>query len=156
MPSCAPAVMTALVDLIGATFAADPAVAVTEGHPGVNPLPDLIGVMGVAGTQEPSTMRVGPAAKREETLRVTVVVSCYVGGGPEAQPVVKARAYALLAAIEDAIRADITLGGLVRRAGLVEHELAMDIATYVDESGDEVPMGRVAEISAVIATEARV
>ena len=148
MASNAPAVKAALKALLTSAFAADPAVGVSYGHPGPDPRDDLIAVMGVTGEQEPGPMRPNPL--REERLRATVIVSCFVGGGPEAQQPATDRAYALLAAIETALRGDLTLGGLVRRADLVEHELVED------ESEPPATPGRIAEISAVIATEARV
>ncbi len=149
MPSAGLAAKSALFTTLATAFAtAAPDVAVTYGHPGLNPADDLVAVMGVTADQEPGPMRVGPR-HREETLRLTVVVSTFRGGGPEVQPLATAQAYALLAELEDALATDPTLSGTVRWAQIESYELAEA------DDPDVLAAGRVAEISAVVMATAR-
>lgn len=148
--SAGPAVKSALVSALTTAYAvSDPTVLVTYGHPGVVVVPDIVAVMGVEAEQDPGPMRVSPAT-REERLSVSVVLSAYVGGGQEAQRTVTERAYALLAVLETALRADITLGGVCRKAQLTSYVLAEP------DDPDTLALGRVAEIAAVVAVETRI
>lgn len=148
MSSAAPAVKAAVHALVVTALASEPTVLVSYGQPAADgtPLPnDVVGVLGVEGTTEPGPM--ATTRPRDETLRVTVLVSSWRGGGPEVQQTVTERAYALLALVESAVRANPTLGGTVRTAAVVEHDLAEDIPPQG---------GRVAEISAVIESVTRI
>lgn len=146
--SAAPAVKAALFAMLNTAYAAE-AVRVTYGHPGRPDDADIVAAMDVWGEQEWAAMRAG-GATREESLLLSVALSCYVGGGPEAQQPATERAYALLAILETALRADPTLGGTVRSAGLLSHEM-------VEATSPEVlTRGRVTDISAIVRAVTRI
>jgi hypothetical protein len=145
MPSAAPAAKAALVAMLRTALAAE-SVQVTYGHPGLTVVEDLVAVMGVSCEQAPGPMRAGPRP-RDETLRLTVVISCYRGG--DQQEAASDRAFALLGLAEDALMSDPTLSGTVRWAQLESYDLAEA------DDPDLMAAGRIAEISAVVRAEAR-
>ena len=148
--SVAPALKAGLVAMLRTAFASDPAVLVSYGHPGPTSAPDIVGVMGVAADQSVATL--AATQPREESLRVTVLVSCFVGGGDGAQQAATERAYALLALVESALRTDPTVAGIVRKSQVESHDLAEDIAP----AAAGTPIGRVAELAVVLRAEARI
>lgn len=150
LASAAPQVKAAVVALLRVAFAADGAVTVAYGDPGGYRTADLVQVTQVEAEQEIAALRVRPS--RDERLRVTVVISCWVGGGPEAQQPATERAYTLLAVLADAVRADTSLGGLCLTVQLVEHVMD-EMAADDPEHGTQ---GRVSGIAAVIAAHARI
>lgn len=143
--SAAPAMKVALVSALQSAMPTG--VQVSYGHPGSTMVEDLVAVMGVIAEQEVTTL--ATTRPRAETLRITVVVSCYRGGGPEVQQIVTERAYALLAYVESSIRTDPTIGGTVWRS-------LLESADMVEaDDPDVLAQGRVTEISAVINAAAR-
>lgn len=148
LSSAAPAFKTALVAAIK-TAINDPAVLITYGHPGQELADDMVGVNKITSGQAPATMSTNRT--REETLTAEVIVSCYRGGGQEAEQVAGDRAYYLLGLIENHVRAvDTTLGGVVRECALTSHdsEGATDPALTAE--------GRVIEIAAVFTAKFRI
>lgn len=129
---------TALAASLAVALAADTAVAVFDGPPGATVVPDVVAVLDARSYQD----------GEEEAADLTLVVSCYVGGGPEAQPIATARAYSLLAAVHARLLADPTLSGSCRVAAVnPDHRYAPGIG--YDATG-RVPLGRVTEISATV------
>lgn len=150
MPSAAPAVKKAVKNALTLAFAADADVLVLHGHPGY-PLPenpDIVTVIGVSTEAEPGPL--GPARRRDETLRVSVTLSSFVAGGPEAQTTADDRAYVLLAAIESALRTDPTLGGVCTEAAVESHESVDSVLPEV------LATGRATDVFAVIRAKARI
>lgn len=126
---------------------------VTYGHPGAASADDMIAVMNVTSEQEVGPM--SPQRRREETLSVEVVFSCWSGGAD--QQTVTERAYALLADLEDYLTdtgvtasTQITLGGAVRDCRVMGHELAET------SDPDDMAMGRLAEITATVTARVRI
>jgi len=149
MPSAGQPAKAALVSMLTTAYAsAHPEVAVYPGHPGPVDVADLVAVTSVAAQQEPGPMRVG-ARTREESLRITAVISCYRGGGVEVQPTVTAAAFTLLGVLEDAIADDPTLAGTVTWAQVESYDLAEA------DDPDILAAGRVSEISVVVQATAR-
>lgn len=101
----------------------DADVLVSFGHPGAGALNlhnDVVWVGRVESAQAPATY--GTARSREETLTVTVAISCWRPGGPEMEPVASDAAYALLEAVERRVRVtDTTVGGTVRHCFMTGH-----------------------------------
>lgn len=148
MPSTGPTAKAALKSMLTSAYAtAHPRVLVSYGHPGSTVAEDIVAVTTVTAEQETATMRVG-ARPREERLRLTVVMSCYRGG--TGQQAVTEQAFTLLAALEDALADDPTIGGTVRWAAVESYDLAEA------DDPDLMAAGRIAEISAVIAADARI
>ena len=150
LATAAPLVKAAMVSLLTAAFAADGSVTVSYGDPGQSITPDLVMVTDVEAEQEIAALRVRPS--RDETLRVTVVISTFVGGGPEAQQPATERAYAIFAVLADAIRADVTVAGTCRMAQVAEHVMTEMAAADLDAS----TQGRITGIAAVITALARI
>lgn len=147
MTSAAPTIKAALVAELQALYAAP--VVVSYGHPGADVEDDMVAVMDIRSTQEVATL--SPMRKREETLDVDVVISCFRGGGPEAQQVATERAYALLALLESWVQGDgYTIGGTVRLGLLSRY----DLAEATDP--DILALGRVAEITATLTCSVRI
>ena len=150
LATAAPLVKAALVTLLTSAFASDGTVTVSYGDPGAAYTDVLVQVTDVEAEQEVAALRVRPS--RDERLRVTVVISTYAGGGPEAQQAVTERAYQVFAVLADAVRADSTIGGTCLTAGVAEHVMTeMDAADL-----DNGTQGRMAGIAVVIAAHARI
>ena len=147
MGSSAPRVKLALLAELEALYAAP--VQVVYGPPGPDQEDDIVCVGNARSNQDLATM--SPQRRREETLDVDVIVSCYRGGGTESQQSVTERAYALLADLEDHLQgAGYDLGGVVRLARVTSHEL-VEAA-----DPDVLAKGRVSEITAVVTCHVRI
>ena len=127
-----------LLAVLTTALVADAAVEVVIGPPGPTVMPDVVALTEVRADTD----------GEEQTFEIDVIVSCYVGGGAEAQATADARAYTLLDTIAAAIYASPTLGGTARQAALgPEHRIAK--AVGYDVTG-AVPVGRLAEIRATV------
>jgi len=149
--SVAPAFKAALYAACQTLYPA-PAI-VAYGNPGAQSADDMVGVMNVSSVQDVATM--SNLRRREETLTVEVIFSCWRGGLD--QKTVTERAYTMLGQLETYLQdsgvsssAQITLGGVVREARVVAHELAET------ENPDDMAVGRIAEITAVVVAHARI
>lgn len=125
-----------------------PYVLVTFGAPGTYEPDDIVSFLAVTSEQNAATFG---NRGREETLEITVAISCFRGGGQEQEQVTSARAYQLLRMIEFwARKTDTTIGGTVRDCFLIGH----------DSSGQTDPQylekGRVTEITARFLAHARI
>lgn len=129
-------VKAALVVALTTAFAADGNVHVVAGEPGLSAAPDIIALADVTSADD----------GEEETFTIEMVVSCYVGGGDEAQATATARAYALLTTTASTIYANPTLGGACRVVRLNRDHRGVDGIAY--EQG--LPVGRLCEITAQI------
>lgn len=137
--SAAPAFKAALYDACGSLFAAP--VQVAFGHPGLTLEDDVVSVGRVWSTQEAATM--GTARSRDEELWCDVTISCYRGGGPEAEQTASDAAFALLADLETYTRlTDTTLGGVMRWTTL------QDLTCEGSTDPEVLAQGRVVEIVA--------
>ncbi|HEY0249705.1 MAG TPA: hypothetical protein VGC45_15750 [Gryllotalpicola sp.] len=129
---------------------AEPDVLISDGHPGRIDADDAVALMGVSQEEVPgpisATRRV-----REETLTVTVVISCYRVGGQDQQRIVDARALKLLGDLSNHLRkTDPTLGGLCVWCFRTSFDLekSADPAVLTD--------GRLTEINAKFTAVARI
>jgi hypothetical protein len=149
MSLAAPAVRAALAAAIQAAVGAG--VLVSDGHPGKAIADDdVIAVWHISGDIEDVALG---ARRQEERIEVDVTFSVYRGGGREAQAVANDRAFALLELVRAALSpaaGDPTLGGSCRYARVIRYALAES-----DDLG-EVAVGRVAELTAVVAIESRI
>lgn len=147
MGSTAPQVKLALLAELEALYSAP--VQVVYGPPGPDQEDDIVCVGNARSSQDLATM--SPQRRREETLDIDVIVSCYRGGGIESQQPVTERAYALLADLEDHLQgAGYDLGGVVRLARVTSHEL-VEAA-----DPDVLAKGRVSEITATVTCHVRI
>lgn len=146
MPSKAPLVKKALYVACQSLYPLP--IKVSYGHPGQNQPDDIVAVMRVTQANDLSTM--GNSRHRDEVLDVTVTVSCW--SGTDDQSIVTERAYSLLGLLEDYLQnTDPNLGGLcIKAARVVSHEL---VETEDDE---DLSMGRLAEIAAVVRCTCRI
>lgn len=110
-------------------------------------LDDMVILLGVNGSAQLGAM--GPNRGRDESLTLTVTVSCFRGGSD--QRVVTERAWGLFALIEDAVRADPTLDGSVVTASAAGWDMEEGLSLG---EGDTV-LGRVCEIIIRIEATAR-
>lgn len=133
-------------------FAQDPTkqdVLVTFGAPGAYNPNDIVSFLDISADQDVATL--GTNRGRDETIELTVSVSCVVGGMQEAELQSHNRAYDLLRAIESyARRTDPTIGGTVRSCFLVRHGSAGQTDPAL------IAKGRVTEIVAIFRAVARV
>lgn len=123
-------------------------VLVTYGAPASYAPPDIVSFLNITADQNPATLG---NRGREETLLLTISISCVVNGGQEAELLAAQRAYSLLRQIETYARVtDTTINGTVRHCFLERHE----------SSGQTDPalmaQGRVCEIVADFRAQARV
>jgi hypothetical protein len=136
---------------VAAAAQVDGDTIVTFGHPGPQVVNfwNAVGMTRVEVTQDPATLSTNRS--REETLRQTVIVSCWRPGGHEVEAVASDAAYTLLEGLERYCRVtDPTLGGVVRHCFLASHssEGETDPAALVD--------GRTIEIEAVFEARVRI
>ena len=126
---------------------------VCYGNPGALSANDIVGVMNVSSQQDVATM--SNLRRREETLTVEVIFSCWRGGLD--QKTVTERAYTMLGQLETYLQdsgntpsTQITLGGVVRECRVISHDLAETA------NPDDLAVGRIAEITAVVVAHARI
>lgn len=126
---------------------------VSYGHPGALSANDIVAVMNVTSNQDVATMSTNRS--REETLTADVLISSWRGGTN--QQTVTEHAYALLGLLETYLQdsgvvasLQITLGGIVREARVTSHQLAETA------DPDDLALGRIAEISAIVTAHVRV
>lgn len=131
-------VKAGLVSTLARALAGDRLVGVHWGTPGATVVPDAVAVRNARVTADGD----------EETITLELVISAYVGGGPEAQQLATTRAFALLDAIKAAVDGAPTLSDSCRVAAL-DLEYAMSEAIGYDASG-KVPMGRLAQLDVTV------
>lgn len=125
-----------------------PYVMVTFGAPGTYEPEDIVSFLAVTSEQQTATLG---NRSREETLEITVAVSCFRGGGQEQEAVTSARAYQLLRMVEYyARKTDTTIGGTVRDCFLVGHD------SFGQTDPQYLEKGRVTEITARFQAHARI
>lgn len=135
-------------DLMAATAGTE-AVLVSFGQPGTFEPDDIISFGRLESAQEKATMSTNRS--REETITLTVIVSCFRGGGEEAELEASERCYELLRMIEHYVRmTDTTVGGIVRECFLTAH----DSDGMTPE--ELMAAGRVIDVSATFTARARV
>lgn len=142
----------AFQEAIRDSFALDPdteSVLVTFGAPGTYAPADIVSFLDLVSDQSSATISANRS--REETLTLTVSISCVVSGGQDAELLAAQRAYYLLRAIEYyARRTDTTIGGTVRYCFLEGHTSAGQTDQAL------MQQGRVCEIVATFRAQARV
>jgi len=123
------AFLAAAIDAIG-----DPDVLVVSGYPYPQDAYDIVSVGQVTAEQEPASLG---ARRRNETLTLTLLVSVWRPSvGQEADIEVRARARALLGAVEYACRVtDTTVGGTVIWCFMTDHQLWSDPFTIDSTEG---------------------
>lgn len=138
---------------IKSQFGSDPDkqnVLVCYGAPGTFDPDDIVSFGGVTSNQGNGPIS-ATNRSREESLSLTVTISCWRGGGQEMELVCAQRAYALLRAIEYYARqTDTTIGNTVRWCFLVQHESSGHTDPSVIEEG------RVIEITARFDAQVRI
>ena len=145
--SAVPAVKAALFAALQSAYPTGVQVCYGRPSAGAWLAEDVVALLDVDATQDAPLLG---ARAREESFRLTVLVSS-ARGGDDQQATTEA-AYALLATLEAALRADPTVAGTCRTAEVVGHLLRED--EWV--SPDGVFLGRVAEIAAAVAVKARI
>lgn len=108
--STIPALKAALLSLLAAR-AGLAGVQVVYGAPLPNPGREFISLGGTDGSQETAALG---RLRREEEYRLTIYVSVLREG--QDQQAATERVFALVAEVEDAVRADPSVGGVVRTA----------------------------------------
>lgn len=151
MPSTIPAVIDALLALLRARPELAAPVEVFDGFP--RRVIDNLDFVAVGGKSEPVADGTQAAAvlgnrRRDETY--TVRVYCSSSRGTQDQKVTRDRAFALMAAAEDAIRADPTLGGRVKSAQVGGRIVLQETDADTAEAGSD------AEVSFDVSVEARI
>ncbi len=127
----------------------DDRVQILRGVPGPQQADDIVALLDLDSTQDVATM--SPNRAREQELSQTVRVSVWRKGGVEQQAIAEDRAYDLLNAVEEYVRAvDTTLGQTVRHCFCTSHTFTTD-TVQIDTSE-----GRLVEIDAVFTARARI
>jgi hypothetical protein len=130
-------VKAGLVAILTTAFATDTNVQVSYGTPGPSPIPDVVAVLDSRSAEDGD----------EETYEMVMVVSCYVGGGDEAQATATARAHTLFTAARAAVVAAPTLSATCRVAAVDTEQRTAETVAY-DDGG--APIGRLTEITAAV------
>jgi hypothetical protein len=130
-------VKAGLVTILTSAFATDSNVQVSYGAPGPSPIPDVVAVLDARSDEDGD----------EETYEYVLVVSCYVGGGDEAQATATLRAHTLFVAARAAIVAAPTLSSTCRVAAVDTGQRTAETVAY-DDGG--APVGRLTEITAAV------
>lgn len=133
-------------------FAADPQVQVAFGHPGTSMSDDIVAFMGVTTDQVEATMATNRS--REETLSLTVIISCYAAGNTDGDLTPSKRAFSLLGSLENYVRTTDTTLGLAAN-GLRQCFLT-SISTSAATDEAYLAAGRLVEIIAVFTAQARI
>lgn len=136
-----------LVSLITARLATDGVtdVVVTEYAPLAPTREDRIWLGEIRGRQEPYTQ--GAAGLRKEELEVELEVYAPYWGNAEAdQSAAEQRSELIFASVENAVRADITVGGVV-------YNIELDSFTSKVEPDDDGPVG---VVEATLVAEAHI
>jgi hypothetical protein len=137
--------------------AANKGTLVTWGEPG-NYQPNLIVAM--MNTVVPITQPTGsPVRSRDKRTQTHVIVSAYAAGGPEAQPVAEAAAWAAADAIEAYFRVSPNeqLAGACYNAFVEQSDITPSVVwERVDGMPDPVAAGRTADIDVVVTTWIRI
>lgn len=136
--SCVPAVKDAVLDLLAPAL---PGVQVTYGHPGRNMQRELVFLGGAETDQEWAHLG---ARARTETFDIDLIVNVRRPGAQ--QRAVTERAYEILATVEDVLRANVRLDGLVTQIGVRPRTL---LELFTDD-------GREAQITALLSGDARI
>lgn len=124
-------------------------VQVTNGHPGMTEMDDLVVFTEIQSAQVPGPQ--GGRRIRDETLTLTVIFSCFRAGGPEMETVAAARAFELLGQLENQVRkTDTHLGGIVQWCFLKE------LASEGSTDPEILAAGRLSTIAAQFEARARV
>lgn len=144
-----PDLKAALYTAAGGLYAPQRDVLVCYGHPGAHQ-PDDIVAIGPGASSETSTGPMAARHPRDESADIVVTVSCWRGGTD--QQTVTERAYALLGLLETYVQTTSPSLGLagVRMGALVSHDLAET------EEGEDLDVGRIAEIRAVFRFQCRI
>ncbi len=148
MSSAVPGIKRYLFETVLPTLFPAPAL-ITYGIPGSFEADDIITVGNARVTDGVPVM--GSARRTEELIELTVLISCYRAGGPEAQIVATEAAYALYTTLRDHFRGtgNETLGGACREARVTSHELSED------DDPNDITSGRLSQIEAVVTLKAR-
>lgn len=141
--STAPAVKAAVAQLLR-TRPGLTGVQVSVGHPGQSIEPDCLIVSVVTGARQEARSIGG--RHRDEDYTLDVIVS--VARTDEDQETVTARAYELLAEIEDALRDDPNLGGLTTKW--------VEVAGWSEVEAYSLDFGRTTELTAHLGVSARI
>lgn len=145
----------ALVSALTTAFAADESVLVSYGDPGDVDIPDIVAVLGLSSEQSAGPM--GPARSREEVLTATVVVSSFVGGGPDVQQAATERSFAVLSTIKTTLRDNCSLGGVVRSCEVAMYDQDESVAYMKDVyGGDPVAIGQLSTLVVQIRAAVRI
>lgn len=131
-------VKAGLITILTSAFATDTDVQVSYGVPGPSSIADVVAVLD-SRTQDDGD---------EETFAFVLAVSCYVGGGDEAQQTATLRADTLFAAARAAIVAAPTLSATCRVAELATEKRTAETVAY--DASSRVPVGRLTEITAEV------
>lgn len=149
--TAARAFKAALVEAIRTLVDAEQ-VLVSFGYPAPADLKayrDAVAVTRVDVDQDVATLSTNRS--REETLRLTVVISCWRPGGADQEEVASDAAYGLLEVIERHVRlTDTTVGGTVRHCFLVSH------TSDGETDPQALASGRTIEIEAVFEAAVRI
>jgi hypothetical protein len=151
MPSSIPGVVDAVLAMLRARPELAAPVEVWDGFPR-RPITDL-DLVAVGGKDEPTadgTQDAVVLGNRRRDERYTLRVYCSSSRGTADQKVTRDRAFALMAAAEDGLRADSTLGGRVMSAQ-VGGRIALQ-QTDADTAAD----GSFAEVSFDVSIRARI
>lgn len=157
MPPASSAVKAAVVAQLKALFP-DPQALVVYGAPGTN-MPDVI--IGVGNVRDSYERPVSAATRpREQTSELDIIFSVYFPGDETVQQPATEGAYQLLGVFADwfKTRPNETVNSTCREAWVIRDELVESVAYQPAESpqDDPIPVGRVAEITAVLQFKARV
>ena len=148
MASCVPAVKAALCGTVLPILFPAP-IQVTYGVPGPFEGDDLVSV-GAARVQCDDPV-MSSARRVEETVELSILLSSWRAGGPQAQQLATEAAYAMLSTLRDHFRTapNETIGGTCRTARVTSHEL------WEDDDPEAIANGRLSQIEVVLTISAR-
>ena len=157
MPQSVPGAHDALVAAMAGLFAGSQSTLVSDGDPG-NYQPDLI--VAVTDIRAPITRpTAGTNRARDKRIEIDVIVSAYVPGGPEAQPLANTAAWSAGEQVEAYLRTSPNekLAGNAYDSHVSNMQLTKSISWEpVEGIADPVPAGRIADLTVTVSIWIRI
>ena len=124
-------------------------ITILRGSPGTTTTADVVSLQStsVADVQ----VQMGPQRRHDETMTVTLLLSCFRSGNYRAQQVADETAWTMLAALRDGLRFDRT----PNMAGAVRHAVVSSYSLAREDDPAVLAKGRVAVITVTLTIKAR-
>ena len=124
-------------------------VTILRGAPGTTTTADVVSLRST--TVDDVQVQMGPQRRHDETMTVTLLLSCFRAGDYRAQRAADEAAWAMLTLLRDGLRFDRT----PNMAGAVRHAVVASYSLDREDDPAVLAKGRVAVITVTLAIKAR-